>query len=132
MIAPKIYRFLARIVDLFVFLCLVSPLALYPKIKDVNIAGIFQISITTISLLYYLFADSLPNGQSLGKRVFGIAVVSTKSNKNCSVSQSFVRNITIHSQFILPFECLAVLLEDDGRRIGDKWARTIVIRRRTR
>jgi uncharacterized RDD family membrane protein YckC len=27
-------------------------------------------------------------------------------------------------------ECLAVLLEDDGRRIGDKWARTIVVRRR--
>lgn len=41
---------------------------------------------------YFLLADALPNGQSLGKRLLSIATVDRKTRKGCSISQSFTRN----------------------------------------
>lgn len=47
-----------------------------------------------IGASYFLFSDSLPNGQSIGKRLLGIQVVSYKTMEPCSVLQSFLRNVT--------------------------------------
>jgi uncharacterized RDD family membrane protein YckC len=85
-----------------------------------------------VTIIYALLADSLPNGQSLGKRTFGIAVMSTKRNKECNILESFTRNLF----FAIPgggvIEFLFVLIndeDDNDRRIGDILARTIVIRK---
>ena len=48
-----------------------------------------------VGLLYVVFADGLPGGQSVGKRVLDIAVVDVKSRKPCSYWQSLQRNVSL-------------------------------------
>jgi len=48
-----------------------------------------------VGLLYAVFADRLPGGQSVGKRVLDIAVVDVKSRKPCSYWQSLQRNVSL-------------------------------------
>jgi uncharacterized RDD family membrane protein YckC len=75
---------------------------------------------------YILFNDAMPNGQSFGKKLFSIKVVNKKSGKNCSVSESFIRNIPT----VIPFLALidaVMILGVKKQRMGDKMANTIVI-----
>lgn len=73
---------------------------------------------------YYLFCDALPNGQSLGKRVCRTAVVGYPYPTNCTLFQSFLRNVPK-----MVFSVLDGLFVLFGlrRRLGDMLARTIVI-----
>lgn len=48
----------------------------------------------TTGLVYFLFSDALPNGQSLGKKLLKIKVVDKETFQPCSLIQSFLRNIT--------------------------------------
>ena len=83
MIASKKSRLFARIFDLLIilFLQLISTLLIgiengsgFVNENALIIATLNNL-ISLVVILYFLFADSLPNGQSLGKKVFGIAVV---------------------------------------------------------
>ena len=71
---------------------------------------------------YFLLADALPNGQSLGKRLLSIATVDRKTLKGCSVSQSFTRN----SGALVVIDWVWILMES-RTRLGDMFAKTIVI-----
>lgn len=73
---------------------------------------------------YMLFCDALPNGQSLGKRLCRTSVVGYPYPTNCSVFQSFLRNVPK-----LLFSLLDGLFVLFGmrRRLGDMLAKTIVI-----
>lgn len=76
------------------------------------------------AFVYILLADALPGGQSLGKRIVGIAVVKESSGQPCGVSQSLVRNLLV--VLLGPVDWLFIF----GRkhqRLGDKIAGTIVI-----
>jgi uncharacterized RDD family membrane protein YckC len=82
--------------------------------------------VVLINLLYFLIKDSLPNGQSFGKKSMKLKVVSVKNGKNCTLLQSIIRNII---NFI-PFVNIADALfagRYKRQRIGDILARTIVI-----
>jgi uncharacterized RDD family membrane protein YckC len=95
----------------FALACLLS--------KDVaGYAGI------VIGLVYFLFCDSLPNGQSLGKRLLKIKVIDRKTKNPCSVIQSLLRNIT----FPLGFFDWIFIFFGSHRRFGDFLASTIVIK----
>lgn len=74
---------------------------------------------------YYLFADSLPNGQSLGKRVLGIVVVDERSYLNCNPLQSFLRNITTP---FLSFVDWIFIFFGSRKRLGDMLANTVVLK----
>ena len=116
-------RYIGQIIDFVVsaaiFMCL---LWITPKV------GVEQETASLISffvaVLYFLFSDGLPNGQSLGKKLLGISVIGTNSGKYCSFSQSFFRNLltpiigTIDAIFILGKK---------RQRLGDKLAKTIVV-----
>ncbi|OIN51612.1 hypothetical protein BLL37_17075 [Pseudomonas azotoformans] len=71
---------------------------------------------------YFLLADALPNGQSLGKRLLSIATVDRKTRKGCSVSQSFTRN----SGALVVIDWVWIFMES-RTRLGDMFAKTIVI-----
>jgi uncharacterized RDD family membrane protein YckC len=71
---------------------------------------------------YFLLADALPNGQSLGKRLLSIATVDQKTLKGCSVSQSFTRN----SGVLMIVDWVWIFMES-RTRLGDMFAKTIVI-----
>lgn len=73
-------------------------------------------------LAYFLLADALPNGQSLGKRLLSIATVDHKTLKGCSVSQSITRN----AGALMIVDWMWILMES-RTRLGDMFAKTIVI-----
>ncbi len=75
---------------------------------------------------YFLFADALPGGQSLAKRLLKISVVHKETRKHCTLWQSFLRNgITP----ILGIFDAVMILMDGHQRVGDHLARTIVIKK---
>ena len=75
---------------------------------------------------YFVFADALPNGQSLGKIPLGICVVSKTTGKPCTVFQSFARNVLTP---VLGVVDAILILGEKRQRLGDRFANTIVIHR---
>jgi hypothetical protein len=76
------------------------------------------------AVLYVLFADGLPNGQSYGKRLVKTAVRDAASQAPCSSWQSFVRNLPL---VILGVIDWVFIFGKRRQRLGDKLARTVVI-----
>lgn len=132
--AIKVARFsriLAKAIDLFIVLVL--SLFLYP-------IGIL------FSIVYLIFADSIQNGQSVGKKFIGFRVISLIDGTPCSLKQSFIRNlpfiiplafaiIPVAGWFMaiiigLPFvgvELYLLYKLDSGHRLGDVMADTTVM-----
>ncbi|MCO4755106.1 MAG: RDD family protein [Bacteriovoracaceae bacterium] len=127
----RISRLLAKAVDLFIVLILST--LFYPF-------GLI------LALAYIGVSDSLYDGQSVGKKLMGFAVISLEDGKPCSMKQSVIRNLPIMVPMvfaIIPLwgwifcSILAVpliLLEvyllfklDSGHRLGDVMADTSVI-----
>jgi uncharacterized RDD family membrane protein YckC len=75
-----------------------------------------------LGLLYFLFSDALPNGQSIGKRLLNIRVIHKDTMHPCSLFQSFLRNVT----FPLGILDWAFIFFGSHRRLGDFIASTIV------
>lgn len=77
-------------------------------------------------VLYLLFADCLPRGQSWGKKGLGIAVVEQQTGKPCGAWRSFVRNLSL---LVLGFFDWIFIFGRTCRRLGDMLAGTIVVKR---
>lgn len=127
----RVSRLIAKAIDLFIVLIL--SIFVYPL-------GII------LSVAYIAISDSLQNGQSVGKKFMGFAVVSLEDGKPCTVKQSAIRNLPIIIPLgiaIVPiwgwiFSFLIgvplILLEvyllyklDSGHRLGDVMADTSVM-----
>lgn len=80
-------------------------------------AGLFWIG-------YYFLADGLPNGQSIGKRAFNIAVVDGATGEPCTMWKSFLRNLLLC--LLGPIDWLFIFGER-RQRLGDMAAGTIVV-----
>jgi uncharacterized RDD family membrane protein YckC len=127
----RVSRLVAKAIDLFIILIL--SIFVYPL-------GII------LSVAYIAISDSLQNGQSVGKKFMGFAVISLEDGKPCTVKQSAIRNLPI----IIPLGIAIVpiwgwifsfligvplmLLEvyllyklDSGHRLGDVMADTSVM-----
>lgn len=78
-----------------------------------------------LAIAYFLFSDSLPNGQSLGKRLLGIVVVDERSYLNCNPWQSFLRNIT--TPFLSVIDWIFIFF-GSRKRLGDMLANTVVLK----
>ena len=74
----KVSRLLAKMVDLFIVLILST--LFYPF-------GLI------LALIYMGISDSLYDGQSVGKRLMGFAVISLEDGTPCSLKQSLIRNL---------------------------------------
>ena len=86
--------------------------------------GVLIAAAMLFAMMYVLFSDGLPGGQSLGKRWVGIRVVSIYTGTPCSFWQSFVRNIL--QSLLGPIDWIFIFGER-RQRLGDKAAGTIVI-----
>lgn len=73
---------------------------------------------------YILFADALPGGQSVAKRMLGIAVVDRSTGRPCSPWQSFVRNAPLT---VLGFIDWIFIYGQQQQRLGDMAAGTLVV-----
>ncbi|HLF17401.1 MAG TPA: ankyrin repeat domain-containing protein [Candidatus Omnitrophota bacterium] len=82
--------------------------------------------------VYFLFRDGLFNGQSVGKRLVGLRVVGPKGEK-CTFKGSLIRNILIAipvipvAKIVILVEAIVMILSKEGRRLGDRMAKTRVI-----
>lgn len=71
-----------------------------------------------------LFKDMIPEaGKSFGKSMLKLKVVNYDTGHPIKAGQACVRSLC----FILPFDLLVPLCTEDGRRIGDMVANTIVL-----
>ena len=75
-------------------------------------------------VLYTLLADGLEGGQSIGKRLVGIRVVSMATGAPCTFGQSFLRNLLL--MILGPIDWVFIFGERH-QRLGDKAAGTIVV-----
>ena len=74
--------------------------------------------------LYTLLADGLEGGQSIGKRVLGLRVVSMATGASCTFGQSFLRNLLL--MILGPIDWIFIFGERH-QRLGDKAAGTSVV-----
>lgn len=96
-------------------------------------------------LAYLLISDGLFEGRSLGKQLIGLRVVSTVTDKACSVRESILRNFMlcigillwkiplvgwVIMILILAFEFVMLLGSKEGMRFGDEIAKTTVIEKK--
>ncbi|MDA3900908.1 MAG: RDD family protein [Spirochaetes bacterium] len=137
--APVASRILAFLLDTIIILSVAFILAIIVSLTyalsdesfDIsspqNIALIFFISLPL--LLYYLLCEIGMNGQTIGKSVMKIRVISSDGSP-LSVGQCLIRwvlrLIDIHLFTGLPAICM-IALRGSGQRIGDIAAKTSVV-----
>jgi len=114
-------RLIAQILDaLFASFLIILPIMIFGKASiPGSSVGFF------LFIVYLLFQDALPNGQSIGKRVMKIAVVNKTTGKSCKYTESIVRNALL---LFIGFIDLLALGSRYKQRLGDMLANTIVIR----
>lgn len=92
----------------------------------------FAAALYLLPILYFLLKDGMGQGQSWGKKAMDLQVIQEESNKVCSYKKSFGRNgvmlllnfVPLVGSFIEP---IVLLASSDGKRLGDKAAKTIVV-----
>lgn len=136
--APLPDRFGAYIVDQIIALGPVITAAIFnflfhlgtqsPMVRTFNY-------VATIAWAFYYTCtrDARPNGQSIGKEMFGLMVVNTETDRPCTLGQAIGRGLSLVFLNSIPFvgwliEPIAATGSSDGRRIGDRLAGTQVIR----
>ncbi|MHA2202573.1 MAG: RDD family protein [Candidatus Hodarchaeales archaeon] len=82
--------------------------------------------IPCFGFIYTWFKDSIREGQSIGKSFMGLRVVDFQTGIPASCEQSFIRNCC-PGCFDGCCCYLTALMDENGRRIGDRAAGTIVI-----
>ncbi len=92
---------------------------------------------------YILIRDGLFEGQSIGKKLIGLRVVASEDSRPpAAYRESIIRNVIFvvaYLLFLIPYagwvlgplavgaECLAAIGDEQGMRIGDLLARTVVV-----
>jgi len=106
--------------------------------SDNSLAVLFAV-ITFFGLawaVYYAFTkDGRANGQGIGKGACGLMVISLDNGQPCTRGKSALRYLPFlagcipYIGWLLPLvECIMVLADEKGRRIGDRLANTQVIK----
>ncbi len=116
-------RSLAFLIDMILFVSLFYGLG-----ASHHFWGVF------LSMIYIVFRDGLFSGQSVGKKVMGIRVVH-KDGRPISFVDSSFRNVLFLVPYLmpltLPVETVALFRSPDRLRLGDRIAKTRVIRKDT-
>lgn len=92
---------------------------------DGAISSIFSY-VFCVGFIYDIIKDGIREGQSVGKGLMGLRVVDFQTGMPATMGQSFIRNCC---PGCLDGCCcyLVALMDQDGRRIGDQAAGTVVI-----
>lgn len=100
---------------------------------DASSAGVFGLLGLVIGgggmLFYWFLLEGVWDGQTLGKRLFGIKVVK-ENGEECSIGAAVVRNlleiIDGFAYYLVGFIAMAV--SDKRQRVGDRLAGTVVVK----
>ncbi|UFH57054.1 RDD family protein [Spirosoma sp. KNUC1025] len=125
--ATPLQRFVAAFIDGIV--AYVPAMILIALSRNLGMIGY------VIAIAYMLTKDALPatggflGGQSVGKKLMGIKAV--KEDSGASLLGDYGTAITRQVPLIIPlFGIIDALMvfSSDGKRFGDKWANTIVVK----
>lgn len=127
----RLSRMIAKAIDLFIVLMLA--VFFYP-------VGII------LATAYLCVCDAIQNGQSVGKKFMGFAVISLEDNMPCSIKQSIIRNLPFSVPLffsiiplwgwvftlligipLISLELYLLFTIDSGHRLGDVMADTSVM-----
>ncbi len=130
LLSPKaniLNRFIAKFLDLLI----------------VSAIGQIPLKVSFLAALtYILISDGFVGGQSLGKQIIGLQVVSSETGEGISFRDSIIRNMPLGLAFlffqipylgwllallILTFESLLLIGNPKGRRAGDELAKTQIL-----
>jgi len=75
---------------------------------------------------YFIFSEMLMNGQSVGKRIFGLRVI-RDNGQPINLSQSMVRNLFRAVLDIIYIGLFCIMFSKKNKRIGDMVAGTVVV-----
>lgn len=136
-------RFLAYLIDGFILTGLTLPALIVFVIATRSSHGyrnglvvlflfLLAVLLYLLPLAYCLLKDGVGQGQSLGKRISKIQVVSISDMKACTYGKSAGRNGIMLLLNLIPLvgwliEPIIVLSEQHARRLGDKLADTMVV-----
>lgn len=121
--APRADRLLAQLADWLIGAIPVL-LALAASTISESLVPVLSLAGMVWWIGYFLLADGLPHGQSYGKKVFSMRVVSAETGEPCTFFQSFIRNLLL--SVLGPLDWIFIFGEQH-QRLGDKAAGTIVI-----
>ena len=128
--APLFARLLAAIIDSIIMQPLVVPAVFWiladSAREQVPVGGIVLLSVGGLWMFVYAYIKDGLRGASLGKRVVGLMVVNLKDNQPARIGASILRALVL--TFVSPIEAIMVLVDSRGQRLGDKAAKTQVIR----
>jgi uncharacterized RDD family membrane protein YckC len=125
--AGLLLRAAAKIID---FILIAAVIEIIPK------AGYFA------GLAYLLLGDGFFDGRSIGKKLIKLRVVSGDTGGPCTFKDSILRNSTLAAGYILwivpwvgwifillasALEFILILGSRDGKRLGDEFAKTVVL-----
>ena len=117
-------RLAARVVDIIVAGA-IAVAGFLPALGSKTVAETTgRISIFT-ALAYFLIADGIWNGQSLGKKLARIRVVDARTGRPCTILKSVLRNCLL---WLLGWLDLVFIFRGRQQRVGDQAAGTVVIR----
>lgn len=100
-------------------------LVMYPTIKGQQPSDvILRTLISTLIAFLYLILRDLPKNASIGKRIFKLKIIDSKTKEEATLKQRFLRNIPLLLNWIeiITFVC-------SGKRIGDRLAKTDVVQK---
>jgi uncharacterized RDD family membrane protein YckC len=123
-LASRTERLVAQVIDGLIAFGLLLALAFFGALAPEAIAWVFSLSGLLLFVGYILFGDSLPGGQSYGKRMAGIAVINEHTGAPCSPWQSFLRNVMLS---VLGLFDWVFIFGEKHQRLGDMAAGTIVV-----
>jgi uncharacterized RDD family membrane protein YckC len=122
--ASRTARFFARLFDCGILVAILMPSIIINGAPDKFFGDGLLLQVSTLFFFLYLFFEDALGGQSIGKRVMRIAVVSSASRRPCNLFQSLIRNLSI-----LVFSVFDILMIVGNKklRLGDRIAGTMVV-----
>jgi len=99
------------------------------SVLDESLAGAIGGLVGILGIAYFIYMEAT-YGQTVGKRLLGIVVV-TEDGQPIGTVASLVRNvlrIIDNLPFLYLLGIAVILFSDDGQRIGDILADTVVVR----
>jgi len=123
-------RVAAFFIDLAIQVAYALLVAGFLSYANIEINALAVILVSIPFAVYDLASELLMNGQSIGKRVLGLKVIST-SGKQPSAGQYLIRWMLRPVEFMIGTGAIAamtVLITGSGQRLGDFLAGTCVVR----
>lgn len=97
---------------------------------DVLVFSVGMIFLCIPGIVYFLLRDALFDGRSFGKKMMGLRVLNAETSTPCKTNESIVRNVSLMIPLFGIYDGLLVFIDPAGRRFGDQWAKTMVVKDR--